>query len=87
MTTSTAQTAHSHHYFVPQPSIYPFILPAGCSCWLWALSSDERLRAGPGMIAGAAVIIYVLFGWFGKVIAESQGGDYRPGRINPSATA
>jgi cytochrome c oxidase subunit 3 len=29
------------------------------------------------MLAGFGVILYVLFGWFGKVIGESQSGAYR----------
>jgi cytochrome c oxidase subunit 3 len=29
------------------------------------------------MLGGTAIIVYVLFGWFGKVIGESQSGAYR----------
>jgi len=79
MTTSAVQTAHSHHYFVPQPSLYPFILAGGM--FMLALGFILKMNGFPPgpwvMLAGAAVIIYVLFGWFGKVIAESQGGSYR----------
>ena len=79
MTPSAAQTAHSHHYFVPQPSIYPFILAGGM--FLLALGFILKMNAfAPGpwvMIGGSGIIVYVLFGWFGKVIAESQGGHYR----------
>ena len=79
MNTSTAQPAAGEHYFVPQPSLYPVILSAGM--FLLALGfvqSINNFGAGKWFsIGGVAVIIYVLFGWFGKVIGESQGGAYR----------
>jgi cytochrome c oxidase subunit 3 len=79
MNTSTAQPASRDHYFVPQPSLYPVILSAGM--FLLALGfvqSINNFGAGKWFaLAGVAVIIYVLFGWFGKVIGESQGGAYR----------
>jgi cytochrome c oxidase subunit III len=73
-------TAASHdHYFVPEPSLYPVILSAGM--FLLALGFVQMVNhMAPGkwcMLAGAAIIVYVLFGWFGRVIAESQGGAYR----------
>lgn len=79
MKTSPAHTAHAEHYFVPQPSLYPVILSAGM--FLLALGFIQLLNnLGPGkwvMLGGTAVILYVLFGWFGKVIGESQSGSYR----------
>ncbi len=79
MSSTAAPSAHSQHYFVPQPSLYPFILAGGM--FLLALGFILKMNTyAPGpwvMIGGAAVILYVLFGWFGKVIAESQGGSYR----------
>jgi cytochrome c oxidase subunit 3 len=67
------------HYFVPQPSLYPFILSAGI--FVLALGFAQLINqfaAGKWfMLAGTAIILYVLFGWFGRVIAESQGGAYR----------
>ena len=79
MNTSTAQPASRDHYFVPQPSLYPVILSAGM--FLLALGFVQSINNfGVGKwfaLAGVAVIIYVLFGWFGKVIGESQGGAYR----------
>lgn len=69
----------ARHYFVPQPSLYPVILSGGM--FLLALGFVLKLNNfAPGpwlMLAGVAVIVRVLFGWFGKVIAENQGGDYR----------
>ena len=79
MKTSPAHAAHAEHYFVPQPSLYPVILSAGM--FLLALGFIQLINNfGPGkwvMFGGTAVILYVLFGWFGKVIGESQSGSYR----------
>jgi cytochrome c oxidase subunit 3 len=79
MKTSPAHAAHAEHYFVPQPSLYPVILSAGM--FLLALGFIQLINNfGPGkwvMFGGTAVILYVLFGWFGKVIGESQSGAYR----------
>jgi len=79
MSSTAAHPAHDHHYFVPQPSLYPFILATGM--FLLALGFILKMNTyalGPWvMLGGAAVIVYVLFGWFGKVIAESQSGAYR----------
>jgi cytochrome c oxidase subunit 3 len=72
-------SAAARHYFVPQPSLYPVLLSGGM--FLLALGFVLKLNNfAPGlwlMLAGVAVIVRVLFGWFGKVIAENQGGDYR----------
>ena len=66
------------HYFVPEPSVYPIIgavalllFGAGAALWLNAVA------AGPWIFfAGVAVLIYMLFGWFGQVVRESVGGKY-----------
>jgi cytochrome c oxidase subunit 3 len=66
------------HYYVPHGSHWPIVgsfglllLMVGVSTWLNG--------AEPGfwvMLAGVAVMIFMLTGWFGTVIAESQGGKY-----------
>ncbi len=76
---SSHATAHNNaHYFVPQPSIYPFVLSAGM--FMLALGFILKMNSfAPGpflMLAGAGVIITVLFKWFGKVIYENQTGAY-----------
>jgi len=67
------------HYFVPQPSLYPFLLAS--SLFLLALGFIQILNGFPGgrwvMVAGLFVILLVLYGWFGQVVAESRGGAYR----------
>ena len=75
----TEAVGHDPHYYVPQPSIYPFILAGGL--FLLALGFILFMNNyGAGswtMIGGAGVILTVLYRWFGKVIFESQSGSYR----------
>lgn len=69
---------NAQHYYVPHPSPYPFILSAG----LLLLTSGfifNMNNYAPGvwmMFMGLLCILYVLFGWFGSVIGESEGGKY-----------
>lgn len=80
MTASHATTAapHATHYYVPQPSLYPIFLSAGM--FLLALGFIllmNKFAPGPWVMGtGTVVIIFVLFKWFGAVIAENQRGDY-----------
>jgi cytochrome c oxidase subunit 3 len=65
-------------YYLPNPSPWPVITSAGL--FLLALGFVllmNSIAAGPWlMLAGAAVIAYMMFRWFGQVIAESEGGLY-----------
>jgi len=79
MKADTAQAAPRDHYFVPQPSLYPVILSGGMFVLaLGFIQLVNGVAAGKWvMLGGTAIIVYVLFGWFGKVISESQSGAYR----------
>mgnify|MGYP000858978138 FL=1 len=65
-------------YFVPEPSHFPligssalFLLASGAVLWM------NKFAAGPYVVlAGFAVLLFMLFGWFGRVIDESEGGKY-----------
>lgn len=65
-------------YFVPEPSTYPIfgsaaLLLFGTGAALWL----NKVGAGPWLFfAGIAILIYMLFGWFGQVVRESEGGLY-----------
>ena len=65
-------------YFVPPPSRWPIVGAAGLL--LLALGAAAWLNAavaGPYLLgAGAAVLAYVLTGWFGIVISEGRRGLY-----------
>ncbi len=75
---SAAQTAAKPYYFVPQPSYWPLVgsfalLLLGMGAALWMNS----VAAGPWMVmAGFAVLVVMLFGWFGAVIGESEARLY-----------
>jgi len=78
-THATNDTAQGVHYFVPQPSIYPFILSGGM--FLLALGfilQMNKYGVGPWiMLGGTGVILTVVIRWFGKIIHESQTGSYQ----------
>jgi cytochrome c oxidase subunit III len=65
-------------YFVPQPSKWPvvgstalFLMAAGFVMFLWGKS------VGPVVtLAGLLCLAYMMFGWFGNVIGESEGHKY-----------
>jgi len=66
------------HYFVPQPSSWPvvgsiglFLMATGAAAWF-----NEAPAGKWAVLAGFLVLVYMMFGWFGKVIRESEGGSY-----------
>jgi cytochrome c oxidase subunit 3 len=66
------------HYFVPQPANYPIrgslallLLATGAVLWM------NHYPAGPWLVlAGFLVLIWMMFGWFGQVIRESESRVY-----------
>lgn len=78
MTTTTHQK-----YYVPHDSAWPIVgalalllIGYGAALWLSQLDQADG-RSGPWVLAaGAALLVVTLFGWFGKVIDESQRGLY-----------
>lgn len=71
-------TETQEHYFVPEPSRYPIMVSGGL--FLLALGFILKINSiaigSWSMLAGFLLILYVLFGWFGAVIGESEGGLY-----------
>jgi len=65
-------------YYLPNPSAWPVVTSAGV--FLLALGFIllmNDITAGPWtMLAGAAVIVTMMFRWFGQVIGESERGTY-----------
>jgi cytochrome c oxidase subunit 3 len=65
-------------YFVPEPSRWPIVgsvalllMAAGAAIWF------NGGGAGMYMVfAGLALLTYMMFGWFGNVVHESEGGQY-----------
>ncbi len=72
-------SSHSaSRYFIPEPSYWPLV----GSLALLLLASGAVLTmnsiSGGGLVllTGFAVLLVMLFGWFGRVIDESEGGHY-----------
>jgi len=68
----------SGHYYVPAPSAYPII---GSTAILFmgsgAALTINKIELGYGLLAiGFAILIYMLFGWFGTVARESESGKF-----------
>ena len=65
-------------YYLPSPSYWPvtgsvalFLMAFGGVLWM------NGVGAGPFVVlVGAAILIYMMFGWFGTVIRESESGKF-----------
>lgn len=71
-------SAPSGSYYLPTPSPWPIITSAGLfTLALGFVLLVNNVGAGPWlMAAGAALVILMMFRWFGQVIGESEGGAY-----------
>jgi cytochrome c oxidase subunit 3 len=72
----TASTAPS--YFIPQPSTWPIFgsfallfMALGTTLWMNDVGEGKYV-----LIAGLCLLFYMMFGWFGVVVRESEGGMY-----------
>jgi len=71
--------AHAdNHYYVPHSSYWPivgsvglFTMMVGVSSWLNGSQAGFWV-----MMAGVAVVVFMLAGWFARVIAENQAGKF-----------
>ena len=63
-------------YYLPEPSHWPIVGSVGMFLMLFGFASFLHGSSSIMMIAGAVIIIVMLFGWFGTVINESLSGKY-----------
>ena len=63
-------------YYLPEPSHWPIVGSVGMFLMLGGFANFLHGGNWIVMAVGAAIIVYMLFGWFGTVISESQGGKY-----------
>ena len=65
-------------YFVPQPSKWPLVGSVALLLMgMGAAFAMNGMLSGKIMLgAGTLVLIYLLFGWFGQVVDESESGAY-----------
>ncbi|NQY62676.1 MAG: cytochrome c oxidase subunit 3 [Alteromonadaceae bacterium] len=80
MTTKKYET-----YYVPAQSHWPivgavalFMIAFGAGNYVSDLAKGEGGYGGYLLLAGIALIIYMMFGWFKNVIDESMSGKYSP---------
>ena len=70
--------AKTDHYYVPQPSSWPVV--GSIALFLMATGATAWFNGAPfgkwAVLAGLLVLVYMMFGWFGRVIHESEGGKY-----------
>jgi cytochrome c oxidase subunit III len=66
------------HYYVPQPSIWPIVgSVALLTLAIGAVMTMNQLDGGfPVLAVGFAILFFMMFGWFGAVIKESEGRLY-----------
>jgi cytochrome c oxidase subunit 3 len=65
-------------YYIPTPSSWPikgsialFCMGVGAATWV------NGIMPGPwAVLVGFALLVYMMFGWFGAVVHESEGGQY-----------
>jgi cytochrome c oxidase subunit 3 len=65
-------------YFVPEPSRWPIVgsialllMGGGATIWFNGGAPGKYL-----VFVGLALLVYMMFGWFGNVVHESEGGQY-----------
>ena len=63
-------------YYLPEPSHWPIVGSVGLFLMLGGIANFIHGGTWMVMAAGGAIIIYMLFGWFGTVIDESLSGKY-----------
>ena len=70
--------SQSTRYYLPEPSHWPIV--GSTALFLMAIGAVLWINGvGPGpwlVLAGMAILVYMLFGWFGTVIRESEGGSF-----------
>lgn len=68
----------TNHYYIPTPSTWPIIgATAIFFMGFGAAFTVNKLPIGYGMLAiGFAILVYMLFGWFGTVARESESGKF-----------
>jgi cytochrome c oxidase subunit III len=70
--------AQTDKYYLPQPSLWPII--GSIALLFMAVGGTMYMREVPYggwiLLAGLAILIYMMFGWFGEVIRDSEAGRF-----------
>lgn len=71
--------AEAHHdYYIPEPSPWPIVATISIfTMFVGGATMLNGLSIGPTILGlGFLLFVFMLFGWFGVVIKESEGGIY-----------
>lgn len=63
-------------YYLPEPSHWPLVGSVALFLLLGGFAFFLHGGTSIWMIVGFAILVYMLFGWFGTVIRESEAGRY-----------
>jgi cytochrome c oxidase subunit 3 len=70
--------AQTEKYYLPQPSLWPII--GSVALLVMAVGGVMTMReidhGGWVLLGGLAILLYMMFGWFGEVIRDSEAGRY-----------
>ncbi|WP_296752425.1 cytochrome c oxidase subunit 3 [Thiobacillus sp.] len=70
--------AQTDKYYLPQPSLWPIV--GSVALLLMAVGGVMTMReidhGGWVLLAGTAILLFMMFGWFGEVIRDSEAGRY-----------
>ncbi|ORU91179.1 MAG: MFS transporter [Cycloclasticus sp. symbiont of Poecilosclerida sp. N] len=66
-------------YYIPHDAKWPIVGSVGLTLLLGGFANELNgsTSASSVMAVGFLVLVYMMFGWFGEVIAESETGTYR----------
>ena len=65
-------------YFVPDPSVWPFVLTVGLVATVIGVSSflNNSFSPPPYLVVGIPLSIYIIYRWLADVVSESETGKY-----------
>ncbi|HEU0204069.1 MAG TPA: cytochrome c oxidase subunit 3 [Burkholderiaceae bacterium] len=75
---SDAHGATASHYYVPAPSNWPMVgmISMIFTTFGAAMVVNQASYGGLVLLIGFALLVYMMVGWFGAVVAESEAGNY-----------
>ena len=68
----------NHDYHIINPSIWPFMAAAAAFAMLFGAVNWMHDGAPWLFLMGFVATLYVMFGWWADVVAESHAGDHTP---------
>lgn len=76
-------TAAGTGYYIPHEAKWPIVGSIGLFAFFWGFADVVNGNHWWALALGAAVIVYMMFGWFALVVRESESGTYN-GKVDIS---